>query len=86
MALKWQYFLTNFSVTTQVSSRKFLKQLNKTLIQVIEVQLQAIQAEGDQRCYSQIIVGPEKDNYTLTVGGCDPERSTIYDAFSSFNG
>ena len=56
------------------------------LIQVIEVQLQAIQAEGDQRCYSQIIVGPEKDNYTLTVGGCDPERSTIYDAFSSFNG
>ena len=36
--------------------------------------------------YSQIIVGPESDNYMLTVHGYDPERSTIYDAFSTLNG
>ena len=36
--------------------------------------------------YNQIIVGPESDNYTLTVRGYDPERSTIYDAMSTLNG
>ncbi len=32
--------------------------------------------------YNQIVIGPESTNYTLTVRGYDPERSTIYDAFS----
>jgi ficolin len=36
--------------------------------------------------YNQVIIGPENQNYTLTVQGYDPERSTIYDAFSSLNG
>jgi hypothetical protein len=36
--------------------------------------------------YNQVIVGPETENYTLTVRGYDPERSTIYDAFSSLDG
>ena len=36
--------------------------------------------------YNQIIVGPESDNYRLTARGYDPERSTIYDAFSAHDG
>ena len=36
--------------------------------------------------YNQIVVGPESDNYRLTVRGYDPERSTIYDAVSTLNG
>ena len=33
--------------------------------------------------YNQVIIGPESDNYRLTVRGYDPTRSTIYDSFSA---
>ena len=36
--------------------------------------------------YNHISVGPETDNYRLTVRGYDPERSTIYDSFSTIDG
>ena len=36
--------------------------------------------------YNHISVGPETDNYRLTVRGYDPERSTIYDSFSTVDG
>ena len=32
--------------------------------------------------YNQIVVDPESTNYTLTVRGYDPEKSTIWDALS----
>jgi hypothetical protein len=35
--------------------------------------------------YNQVVIGSENENYRLTVRGYDPERSTIYDAFSSLD-
>ena len=32
--------------------------------------------------YNQMMVGPKNTNYTLTIRGYDPNRSTIFDAFS----
>ena len=32
--------------------------------------------------YNQMMVGPESTNYTLPIRGYDPNRSTIFDAFS----
>ena len=35
--------------------------------------------------YNQMMVGPESTNYTLSIHGYDPNRSTIFDAFSFHN-
>ena len=44
------------------------------------------QAYVDSLAICEYNMSGEKDNYTLTVGGYDPARSTIYDAFSSLDG